>query len=399
MSPVANYEWVNPETLAQTRRRLHLKPEDVAEQAAKLGSEYKKDITAKAIESWEAGKQAPALRHLEALSQIYVCPVGWFFLPDIPADSALLDFRGVAPGARIGASGMQTLRRFQELADWAEDVAIQTGQFMKPNIGQASQRDEIEAVVQRERGRVGFDARVRQQWQSNHQAFDWWRRRIEGLGVFCFVMRLPASEVRGASYFGVHGAAFILVNSEDAESATGRMFTLLHEYAHLVLRQSVVCDFRGSSDGKQVEHYANRFAAGMLLDHSELEEHLYGLGMHRFREQWGDSMLDRIREPFFVSRDVISIYLEELGLAPRGFYSSKRSAWASRSGFGRGGARPGRTQAVQRLGMVGNTLARVLSSSQAESAVSVLELAEVLDVKVEKIPAILETFRSAGDDT
>ena len=397
MSVVANFGWVNPRCLEQARKRLRLAPEEVAAQARQLGSEYK-GITAKALELWEVGRKDPELRHLEALSQIYVCPVGWFFLSDIPAQPLALDFRGVAPGAKVGARGMQTLSRFLDLADWAEEVAIQTSQFMAPSIGQASLQDEIGHVVAVERRRLRFDAPVRAEWESNDDAFNWWRRQIEDLGVFCFVMRLPTSEVRGASYWGKHGAAFILVNSEDAESATGRTFTLLHEYAHLVLRESLVCDFRGSNTGARVERFANRFAARMLLDYSEINARLQELGVCLFRDQWGDAMLDRIRDPFRVSRDVVSICLEELELAPKGFYAKKRSMWAGQKRFGKAKAPPpGRTQAVQRLRMVGGTLARILSSKQAESTLSVLDVAEVLDVKVEKLPAVLQAFRKAGD--
>jgi len=209
MSAVAKFEWVNPKSLELARKRLGLAPEEVAEQAEKLGSEYK-GITAKSLELWEAGRKEPELRHLEALSQIYVCPVGWFFLSNIPKEPFGLDFRGVAPGAKVGGRGMQTLSRFLELADWSEDVALQTGQLAAPSIGQASSHSDVGQVAAAERRRLGFDARIRLGWEGNDDAFNWWRRRIEGSGVFCFMMRLPASEVRGASYWGQHGSPFIL---------------------------------------------------------------------------------------------------------------------------------------------------------------------------------------------
>jgi Zn-dependent peptidase ImmA (M78 family) len=397
MGAVEQFEWVNPRSLERARERLRLSITDVVQQADQFGSDYA-GITAIALESWEAGRHEPELRHLEALSQIYVCPVGWFFLPSIPSEPAALDFRGVAPGATVGARGMQTLSRFLELADWAEDVAIQTGQFAAPQIGLARIEDTMHHVVAAERQRLGFHAGARIEWTNNEDAFRWWRRQIENLGVYCFLMRLPVSEVRGASHWGRHGAAFILVNSEDAEAATGRTFTLLHEYAHLILRESRVCDFRGSRDGEKIERFANLFAARMLLDRNEVEERLRELDVHEFRSQWGDGMLDKIRAPFHVSRDVVSIYLEELELAPKGSYRKKRGVWGKQKAFGRSKTpQGGRTQPVQRLRMVGSTLARVLSSKEAESTLSVLDLAEVLDVKVEKVPAVLEAFRQGGD--
>ena len=351
------------------------------------------------LSSWERGEAQPELRHLEALAQIYFCPVGWFFLPSLPPETGKLDYRGVASVEAIGGTGRQALSRFTELAEWAEWVAIQTGQLRTPSIGHASLEDNIGHLVSIERRRLGFQPSIRQSWHEKEDAFSWWRRQIESLGVFCFVLRLPTSEVRGASLWGESGAAFILVNSEDAEAATGRTFSLLHEYAHLILRETYVCDFRGSGYGTRVESFTNRFAARMLLGREELIASLEEAGGATFRQQWGDAYLDRIRSPFQVSRDVISIYLEELGLAPEGFYVSKRASWANRRGFGRAKATSIRRSLVQqRLRTVGSTLAKVLSARQAEATLSPLDLAEMLDVKVERIPSILKAFREAGDE-
>ncbi|HUS59304.1 MAG TPA: XRE family transcriptional regulator [Planctomycetota bacterium] len=393
------YEWVNPGNLALARKRLGLAPRDVAEQARQLGAEYR-GITAEALASWESGGGQPELRHLEALSQIYVCPVGWFFLSSLPAETHKLDFRGVASEEGIGGQGRQTLSRFLELAEWAEGVAVQTGQLRTPTIACASLTDDMNDLVAVERRRLDFEPSIRGSWRKKDDAFNWWRRRIESLGVFCFVMRLPTSEVRGASFRGEHGAAFILVNSEDAEAAAGRTFSLLHEYAHLMLRKSFVCDFRGSGRGTDVESFTNRFAARMLLGPEELRARLKEVGTTTFRQQWGDTFLDKIREPLQVSRDVVSIYLEkELGLAPKGFYARKRATWAKRKAFGHATAPTiGRNLQQRKLRTVGTTLAKVLSSKPAEAALSALDLAEMLDVKVERVPAILETFREAGDE-
>ena len=390
------YEWVNPRSLEEARERLGLAPRDVADQSRGLGADYA-GITEAAVVSWERGTAQPELRHLEALSEIYVCPVGWFFLPSIPSQPERLNHRGVARGAKIGGHGMQILSRFVELGEWAERIAIQTGQLKSPSLEHADLRADVESLAERERRRLGFDDGVRQQWLYNDDALNWWRRAIERLGVFCFVMRLPTSEVRGASFWGKHGAAFILVNSEDAEAATGRTFSLVHEYAHLILGEGYVCDFRGSDGGKEVERFANVFAARMLVGPDELTRRLQELGIARWQERWGDATIDSIREPFRVSRDVVAIYLEELQFAPVGFYAEKRASWAKRRGFGRGGARAvGRTLAVQKLRMVGSRLAEVLSSREAEASLSPLDLAEMLEVKVERVPGILSAFKEAS---
>ncbi len=131
--------------------------------------------------------------------------------------------------------------------------------------------------------------------------------------------------MRGASiWYGEY--PFILVNHQDAEAATGRLFTLLHEFAHLISVQDegIACDFRGAGRGENPEPFANRFAARLLLLPDELRARVHEVGEAR-REDWPDHLLDRLRKPFMVSRDVVAILLQEMGLAPQDFYERKRA--------------------------------------------------------------------------
>jgi len=63
-------------------------------------------------------------------------------------------------------------------------------------------------------------------------AFDDLRSAIESSGVFVFLSSLNVDEVRGLSKWEKGGPPAILVNLADSTAA--RLFTLMHEYAHLV---------------------------------------------------------------------------------------------------------------------------------------------------------------------
>jgi Zn-dependent peptidase ImmA (M78 family) len=396
MAAVPTFEWANPHTLAQARRRLGLSPDDVENQSKKRGFGYE-PITKPELAQWEDGKAEPSLENLEALARLYVCPVGWFFLDQVPNDLQKLDFRGVIQEDAIEGPGRQTLARFLEFVEWTDAVARGLGERITTNIGSAQISDDIDELVRVERSRIGFDPAIRKSWAHRDEAFDWWRTAIEGLGVFCFMMRLPTRHVRGASTWSEGGGAFILVNSEDAETAAGRTFTLLHEFGHLLLRESFVCDFRGSNQGSKVEQFANQFAARMLIDKDELRKELQKLGYDHLRELWGDSTLDKIREPFFVSRDVVAILIEELGFAPQGFYRQKRAQWAKYKGFGRASGPPVKRPLAQRKHrQVGFSLARLLSKSDHSDAVPLLDIADMLGVKVERLPELFSTFQNVG---
>lgn len=350
-------------------------------------------VTAQQVVAWEQGGAQPPMSELETLAEIYECPVGFFFLRTPPPERLALDLRGLAPlkHGKLSPESRRTLRRFLFLAEWAASIIDALGVHWQVRIGSAELTEPLEVVAQRERSRLGFTPAVREEWADARQAFDWWRIKLEALGVFVFVLKLPSGEVRGASVWGSSMPPAILVNHEDVEASTGRLFTLFHEYAHLLLRQSgFVCDFRGGREDSYLEPFANKFAARMLVLEEEFEERLRTLELHVPRPSWGDSLLDRIREPFRVSRDVIAILLEDKEFASRGFYSEKRTHWEQRKPGGRGGPshlRPRRQE--RQLQRIGFSLARLLSSPKASDVLSKIELAEVLDDKVENIPGFL----------
>ncbi len=229
-----------------------------------------------------------------------------------------------------------------------------------------------------------------------NDAFDFWREAIESRGVFVLALKLKASEVRGASRWDSPQTPAILVNRMDMEAATGRSFTLLHEWAHLLIKHpGLVCDFRGQPRAANIERFANQFAAEILVPKKELEIYLKQKDLFTKRPRWGDSTIDGIRHAFKVSRDVVAILLEEMELAPRGFYRDKRASWDLRKPFFRGSpsAQRGRTKAALRLREIGQPVATLVSVAYDRGAISKLDLAELLKMKVEQAERFVSWVR------
>jgi Zn-dependent peptidase ImmA (M78 family) len=384
--------WINPSVLAWARSRLGFSEKDVEDLSKTLGQFYV-PVTESEIRQWENGAAQPSLEQLETLSELYVCPVGYFFLEAPPQELLGLSFRGLAPEkeGRLKPLTLQTLRRFHQLAEWTIQTIEQLGIAWNVNIpSPASSRvDDLRVLLAREKERLGFTPDLRKEWSDANAAFVWWRRKIEAQGIFCFQLKLDAEDVRGASRWFNARYPFILVNHQDVETATGRLFTLLHEYYHLLTsEEGIVCDFRGLRPGEASEPPANRFAARMLLSHDELQQRLREIGEYNYKSDWKDDTLDEIRGPFFVSRDVVAIMLQEMGLAPNNFYNMKRAKWEKRTPWGRGGGgRP--TNKELKLREIGYSLARMLSEKATEGVVPLDDLSYVLDMKVERVPEFL----------
>ena len=382
-------KWANPEILRWARARMGLSSKQVESLAG---------IAAERITEWEHAREAPALSDLQNLAEIYDCPVGYFFLDSPPEEKQALDFRGLTT-EKIDALSYEThvhLSEFLRLTDYLTSLVENLNLPHEVEINTVDMDEPVESVARRERKRFGFTPETRERWASTNEAFDFWRESIESRGVFVIALKLKVSEVRGASRWDSPRTPAILVNRMDMEAATGRCFTLLHEWAHLLIkRPGLVCDFRGQAKGAKIERFANQFAAEILVPKNEFELHLKNRNLYTKRPRWGDPLIDEIRRDFRVSRDVIAILLEEMELAPRGFYRDKRASWDQRKPFFRGftGERRGRTKATRRLLEIGRPVADLISVGYDRGAISKLDLAELLNMKVEQAERFVSWVR------
>ena len=390
--------WVQPKVLQQLREAAGLSPAEVAEASKKLARKYYTPVTEEQLQRWEQGQEEPELEHLETLAELYHCPVGHFFLPHALAlEEFPLSFRGLAPEKEkhFSSTTRASLRRFVEWAEWFTTLLEESDIPWEADIPTYPPED-WESVVNKERERLGWSEDVRESCSSAEEAFAWWRKRIENLGVFCFELPLDPKDIRGASLWLAGRYPFLLVNHQDAEAATGRLFTLLHEYAHLLLspRQGIACDFRGREMyGASAEFLANRFAARLLLPPRSLHMYLEEKGLYGKRE-WSDRRLKEIATHFLVSRDVVAITLEEEGLAPQGFYRRKREEWEKQHASWRpwGKGRP--TKKWERKAReIGGAGVRLLLRLAQQERLPTLDIAYLLDTKVEKVSEYLHAFQ------
>lgn len=389
--------WARPEVPRKIREEVGLTPDAVQE-------ESQGRIRAPDLLTWEHGLSEPSLEDLEVLSDIYECPVGYFFLERPPKKAPSLDFRGLASAKEeevLSPTTKRALRRFVHTAEWIVSLIREHNVPWEVRLPryELTAREAIQDAAERERKAFGVHPEIREGWRDYRDTFQWWRRAVEDRGVFCLEMALDPKEVRGASLW-MQGYPFILVNHQDAEANTGRLFTLLHEYAHLIFRrpgeeeEGIVCDLQGreGEPEKQWEGPANRFASLLLLPKEESQTRLAFEGL-AYRDSWPDSTLGRLRRPFFVSKDVMVVALEEMGLATPGFYREKGREWEQKCRgwrpWGRG-RRP--TKKEQKARELGTSTLHLLIRLNSRGALSALDLAHLLDTKVERLPVFLGEF-------
>ena len=103
--------------------------------------------------------------------------------------------------------------------------------------------------------------------------YDSLRDAVESRGVFVAQAGFPLGEAKGFAMVG-EGPPVIVINSADAIGS--RVFTLLHEYAHVLLAGGSLCrpaleilESDGSGSGKAIEGWCDSFASSVLMPRKE----------------------------------------------------------------------------------------------------------------------------------
>jgi Zn-dependent peptidase ImmA (M78 family) len=140
--------------------------------------------------------------------------------------------------------------------------------------------------------------------------------------VFVFQFRMPVVEVRGFSLVEEARPAIVL-NAADGISA--RVFTLFHEYAHLLTARPGMCipEEGQAPESKPVEVFCNRVAAAFLIPRADLDAPLPGLPT--------DEAIAELAMRYRVSRYVVLGRMRALGVVSEHTYQQTRRRWETQA--------------------------------------------------------------------
>lgn len=189
--------------------------------------------------------------------------------------------------------------------------------------------DDPEVVGARVREFLGIDAATQLVAARQNRVFELWRGAIEGRGVLVFTMSgAHAPLVREVRGFAIPADVFPVVAVNGRDKTNGRTFTLLHEFAHLLLREGVVENALAPVRGmpapvRAIERFCNAVAASALMPPEIVAAEGQRLGKDADSE-WQDAEMSDIAGLLGVSREALLLRMVERGFASRRFYTHKR---------------------------------------------------------------------------
>lgn len=266
------------------------------------------------VRGWETGLGQPTYSQLERLADEYGVSANVLLLPSRPnVPQPPPDFR--VPGGAEGLSRIarRELRRARQLQALLGEVGV-LPPLALPRIGP----NEDSALIARAALGVTIDEQV--QWRDANAAFQAWRVALTRLGVLVLQFALADDELQGLSLAAANGGPpVVFVNQHDWINA--RIFTLLHEFGHLLLgHDGGICDpWRSGprSATGSIESRCNQFAGEVLVPSADLVA--LAEARHAAAHAADGETIRRLgvlRNRYRVSDQVIWYRLHDVGLVP-----------------------------------------------------------------------------------
>jgi len=373
---------VEPKVLVWARESIGMSKPEVAK---------KLNASEDTVSKWESGQKKPTLIQLERLAKtIYKRPLAVFFLPEPPKELPFpKDFRSLPPDKRkpFSSKTYLAIRRARRLQSLDSELTESLNRKIVTQIGKTSLSDDPEIVANKTRERLGIEIQTQFSWENEPEALDEWKKTIENLGVLVLQIGIPIEETRGFS-LTEGNLPVIVLNLRDA--INGRIFSLFHEYGHLLLNDSGICGDMGdqeylSDEAKSIERFCNHFAGAILVPKDALLNHEL-VKSKEYPAHWTDEILKEIAETFKVSQEVILRRFVILGLATRDFYQKKREEWSPPPK--RGGGRGGRNWPKECIRKNGVPFVSLVLETHREEKITYRDVADYLAIRLKYLPKV-----------
>ncbi len=360
---------VNPAVLRWARQSAGYSLPEVAERCG---------VSENAVAGWESGKPQPTWSELSRLAKVYKRPVSALLLADPPEETPPpTDYRTL-PDAKKDLSPKTRLaiRTARWLVRRACELERQLGISNGFQMMRAALSDDPETVAREFRERLGVAVLEQTGWKSIRQALRQWRAAVEAQHVFVFQFRMPLAEVRGFSFVEEDRPSIVL---NEADAVRARIFTLFHEYAHLLTARPGMCipEEGPSEESKPVEIFCNRVAAAFLIPSADFRP--------RLPEVPTDEAIAELAMRYRVSRYVVLGRMRTLGAVSEQAYQQTRRRWEMQAGVAPGPSRQqkgGPTRAERCLEARGRRFVSVVLEATERGFIPTSDATRYLSIQV-----------------
>ena len=225
---------------------------------------------------WKSGEKLPTFNQIEKVSKASGIPFGYFFLQEPPKEEfPLLEYRTIDSTSAMNPSRniIDVMHDMEQVQDWARNHAIEEEQQAPEFIG--SQKNNVDTEDFAEYVRTVLELEIK--WYENSksavESFKTLRDKISQAGVIVMMSGIVGNNTHRPLDINEFRAfamvddlvPLIFINSND--SVNGKLFSLLHEFAHICIGNNSLYNDRYSSGTRvsKAESVSNAVAAEILV--------------------------------------------------------------------------------------------------------------------------------------
>lgn len=226
--------------------------------------------------SWYSGEKVPTFNQIEEASRATGIPLGYFFLNTPPKeDRTLLEYRTVdsleleKPSRNL----LDTIHDMEQIQEWAKNQMVADGFSELEFVGSMAEVNEVGVFVTQIRRVLDLPRDWFTSSKTSADSFRFLRSKISDSGVIVMMNGIVGNnthrplEINEFRAFAIADeyAPLIFINSND--SINGKVFSLLHEFAHILIGKNNFFNDRYSAHGcvNQIETICNAAAAEILV--------------------------------------------------------------------------------------------------------------------------------------
>ncbi len=308
---------VNPEVLIWARNNSSL---DVDTAADKI------KVKREQLQAWENGVDKPSIAQLRKLANLYKFPISVFFLSEVPNNfSVMKDFRHLPEfvPTKFSRKLQLEIRKVQQRRETAIELRSSIIDKIPTFNKKISMDIDVEDTALKIRKFLNLSIEEQKRWSNSRAAFNEMRYLIENTGILVFeINNVDILEMRG---FAIAEKVMPVIAINRKDSFNGRIFSLLHEFVHILLGEGGISNSSYYDDiDERVEVFCNKLAAEILVPSTIILENS---NIKSGKQKYSDSAISEIAKNFSVSEEVILRRLLTLGKITNSFYNEKREEY------------------------------------------------------------------------
>ncbi|MEX0608900.1 MAG: XRE family transcriptional regulator [Balneolaceae bacterium] len=304
--PQAN---INPKLLTFSRERMGY---EISVIAGKVPVKEERWV------QWEKGEAKPSTKQLMKIAEKLDRTPAFFYLNEVPEEKeALSEFRTIknmplnATSPKLITAIREAKRNREQLFSFYESIKQAPQTVPQLSTLSGSVQDQSSKI----REWLGVTFEMQSSWTSSSNALTEWKNLLEEKDIY--ITQFPFVEVDECRGFAIAEEQFPVIGINSKDSYNARVFTLIHELAHVFYRDSVLINDSLSGyfgNNQTLEQKCNRLTAEILVPQNNLSNEFE-------RDRLSLREVNRLSNKFRVSGYVILIRLRKLNYITQNEYA------------------------------------------------------------------------------